>query len=221
VKTGSPKVERYFERTADQFDSLYQESSWWQYRFNRLFRAGLYERVRLTLSELRGMRNFSVLDVGCGSGRNSILFAQAGADRVLGIDFSPRMIELAEQYSRTKSTIGQCEFLKADFTHYEFLETFDVAVALGVFDYVADPYPVLKKMITVANSKVIASFPGISPLRAPLRKLRYSLRNCPLYLYRAQELRALCDQVGFSDYALLPYASSGWLVVGRVRGRTG
>jgi len=37
-----------------------------------------------------------VLDVGCGEGRNTRIFAQAGA-RMTGIDIAPRMIELARE----------------------------------------------------------------------------------------------------------------------------
>jgi hypothetical protein len=43
---------------------------------------------------------------------------------------------------------------------------------VGVFDYVADPVRVLKRMSELANKKVVVSFPGVSPVRAPLRKKR-------------------------------------------------
>jgi len=221
VKPASSKVKQYFHRRADQFDSLYEEDSWWHCQFNRLFRAGLYERVRFTLRELQGMEDFSVLDVGCGSGRNSALFARAGARRVLGIDFSARMIELAEDYCRRKGTTAQCEFVQADFLDYDFREAFDVAVALGVFDYLSDPHTALRKLRAVAKCKIIASFPGVSPVRAPLRKLRYALRSCPVYFYSATQLRELCRQVGLKDYSLVPYASSGWLVVGKNQEESG
>jgi ubiquinone/menaquinone biosynthesis C-methylase UbiE len=210
-------VERYFQKRADEFDALYDESRWW-YRLDRLLRRGLYERVELTLREMRDLGNFSVLDVGCGSGRNAVLFAGAGAGRVVGIDFSSRMIELAKELSRTRGVDARCEFIQADFLEYPATERFDVVAALGVFDYLAEPQAFLERMMQLATRKVIASFPRASLIRAPLRKLRYGLRNCPVYFTTEEKLAALCRTAGLRSFRLVPYASSGLLLVGDVAG---
>lgn len=210
-------VERYFQKWADEFDALYDQTRWW-YRLDRVLRRGLYERVELTLREMRDLGNFSVLDVGCGSGRNAVLFAGAGARRVVGIDFSTRMIELAKALSRARGVDSRCEFIQADFLEYPAPERFDVVVALGVFDYLAEPRGFLERMMQRASRKVIASFPRASLIRAPLRKLRYGLRNCPVYFTTEEKLAELCRNAGLRRFRLVPYASSGLLLVGDLAG---
>jgi len=207
-------VRSYFERTADSFDALYGDHHTWSYRFNRVFRKGLFERIDRTTEAIEGMENFTVLDVGCGSGRNSARFADLGARRVVGIDFSAPMLELARECARVAGVVEQCEFIQADFLDYPFQETFDVVVALGVFDYVADPVRVLKRMTELSDDKVVASFPGISPLRAPLRKLRYALRGCPAYFYTGTRLRQICHEAGLAKFRIDKLPSSGYMLVG-------
>ena len=208
-------VQKYFEDRAAIFDSLYGESNALTRWFNQTFRAALYQRVRFTVDEMSAMRDFSVLDVGCGSGRNSILFVRAGARKVVGVDFSAPMLQLAREYSQRNGVQDACTFVQADFMNHEFGESFDVVCALGVFDYIADPVPFLKRMAGLSNGKVIASFPMRSLLRAPIRKLRYSLRNCPLYFYTEEKLTRAAREAGLTDVALVPMASSGRLLVGR------
>lgn len=210
-------VKTYFERTADDFDALYENSSNLSYRFNQVFRKGLFQRVEKTMQAFAGMEDFSVLDVGCGSGRNSALFAEEGARRVVGIDFSAPMLELAREYTRAKHVADRCEFIQADFLDYSFQGTFDVVVALGVFDYVADPVRFLKRMSELANEKVVASFPGVSPVRAPLRKMRYALKGCPVYFYTGTKLRQICHEAGLGHFRIDKLASSGYMLVGNKR----
>jgi len=54
-------------------------------------------------------------------------------------------------------------------------ESFDISVAMGVFDYLPQPVAFLRKMAAQTNAKVIASFPGHSAVRECLRTLRYRL----------------------------------------------
>lgn len=211
----STKVASYFQRRADKFDALYERERTLHYLANRVFRRGLYQRVELTLAALDGLEDFTVLDVGCGSGRNSALFIEAGARRVVGIDVSPRMVELANQYVRSKDVKG-CEFMVADFLQHELGEKFDAAIALGVFDYTAEPEVWLKRMTGFCQGRVIASFPGTSLLRSPFRKFRYALRNCPVYFYTRQQIEALARHCGLHNVEVARYASSGFLLVGEV-----
>jgi len=201
------KVQRYFEQQAGNFDRLYETGNTWQYLVNRTLRRGLYDRVRLTLLELEQLGPHTVLDVGCGSGRNDPLFIQAGATHVTGIDFSQPMLELAAGFVKASGVAEKCEFIHADLMEHKFAGKFDAVVALGVFDYFAEPLQPLQRMRELANKRVIASFPQVSLVRAPFRKLRYALRNCPLYFYRQQELADLAKQAGLKA-RIVPFASS-------------
>jgi SAM-dependent methyltransferase len=54
-----------------------------------------------TLGQLLGdCRRLSILDAGCGDGFHGRRFMTAGAARVVGVDVSPAMIELARQQER-------------------------------------------------------------------------------------------------------------------------
>lgn len=207
-------VKTYFEETADNFDALYENRRNFSYRFNQIFRKGLFQRIDKTLKAFEGMEDFTVLDMGCGSGRNSALFVERGARRVVGVDFSAPMLELAREYTQSKHVADRCEFIQADFLEYPFREKFDFAVALGVFDYVTDPVRALKRMSELAG-KVVASFPGLSPVRAPLRKMRYALHGCPVYFYTGAKLKQICRDVGLKHFRIERLASSGYMLVGR------
>jgi SAM-dependent methyltransferase len=212
-------VESYFHARAEQFDSLYGPQPRWQRWLNRHFRAGLYERVALALAEMQALTDFSVLDVGCGSGRNTLLFAEAGAREVVGIDFAPNMIALARKISAQHPLAARLKFAEADFSDYEFGRSFDACVALGVFDYLKDPLPVLHKMAALSRRLVIGSFPGISLVRAPLRKARYALRGCPVYFYSHRRLREIFHAAGLPQHRIVP-CSSGFVVVGESQSQT-
>jgi len=43
------------------------------------------------------VRGLTVLDYGCGAGENSVLIAMHGAEKVVGVDISPELIELGRQ----------------------------------------------------------------------------------------------------------------------------
>ena len=206
-------VKTYFEETADNFDALYENRRNFSYRFNQVFRKGLFQRIEKSLKAFEGMEDFTVLDVGCGSGRNSALFVEHGAIRVVGVDFSTPMLDLAREYTRKKQVAARCEFIQTDFLAYPFREHFDFAVALGVFDYVEDPVRVLRRMSELAGT-VVASFPGVSPVRAPLRKMRYALRGCPVYFYTSARLKQICHDAELASFRIDKLASSGYMLVG-------
>lgn len=213
----SIKVKNYFQATTKDFDSLYAEENALKYFLNKISRKGLYERVTLTLKELDEPNSFSVCDIGCGSGRNSVLFAKAGASEVLGIDFSENMIALAKEYSSRNNISEICKFIPMDFLNYSNEEKFDYCIALGVFDYLNDPHAFIKKMKGLSRKKVIISFSGKSLIRAPLRAMRYKLKDCPLYFYDNKMIAELFKKAGFSEYKIIPYSSSGYLGVGMIK----
>lgn len=73
----------------------------------------------------------SALDLGCGTGTNSIYLAQHGLT-VVGIDFSPKAIALAREKARRADVAA--DFHVADVTRLAFLrEPFDLVLDIGCF----------------------------------------------------------------------------------------
>ena len=199
------RVRDYFSRSAVSFDSLYAEqemNGFWRW-VNRRFRRDVYERFVRTMDHVRANDIGSVLDVGCGSGRYAIAFHENGVRRVTGIDIAPDMIELFRAHTEPLAGQGtEFEAVVGDFMAFEPSEPFDLVVAMGFFDYVEDPEPVLAKMRSLARHSVIASFPSISFYRTPIRKVRYAIKRCPVYFYERERVEQLARDVGFPRFVV-------------------
>jgi len=206
------KVKQYFTHSAATFDSLYSESETNSLKrfINRNFRRDIYERFILTMNHVRKHKLKSALDVGCGSGRYACALAQLGVERIVGIDFSPKMVELAvENTSQIPNASEIFEFICSDFTEFQTKEIFDVVLAMGFFDYIKNPIPVLEKMKTLSNHSVIASFPSISIYRTPIRKIRYYFKRCPVYFYDRIKIQSFSLEVGFATNEIVKIKGSG------------
>lgn len=79
----------------------------------------------------------SVLDCGCGTGENALFFASRG-QRVTGIDFLPRPIEIAREKAKSRNLI--VNFLVMDALELDsFPEIVDNAIDSGLFHSFAPP----------------------------------------------------------------------------------
>jgi len=191
------KVRRYFNRNVVAFDSLYSETGPSRVmRFvNQRFRQDIYERFRLAMDHDGEFRPNSVLDVGCGSGQYALALVELGVRRMVGIDFSREMIDLAiRKTHQIRQGGAELEFVCADFMEFQTRERFDLVIAMGFFDYVKDPNVVLRKMKVLSKEFVVASFPSISVYRTPIRKIRYIVKRCPVYFYSRDDIVAFSER---------------------------
>lgn len=206
------KVRQHFTRSAEAFDSLYSEekmSLLW-HLINRWFRSAIYERFILSMNHVSKYKLKTALDVGCGSGRYASALAELGLKKIVGIDLSPKMLELATDYTRGVQGANEIfKFVCCDFIEFHTEETFDVVIAMGLFDYIKDPIPVLAKMRTLSNHSVIASFPYTSFYRTPIRKIRYYFKQCPVYSYDPVKIQSFCSGVGFERHEVVKTEGAG------------
>lgn len=214
-------VRSRFEWDADNFAAIYRlESSPWSRAFNRILRKAIFDRFDITFREAGDVTGKGVLDIGCGSGIYSADFARRGAARVLGVDFSRNMLALARKEAERCGVARVCEFVEGNFADLTFNEKFDVVFAMGVFDYLPNPEPFLRKMAEVSRGKVMASFPAHSLLRGSARRLRYRLTGRgDVHFYSEQDVRSLADRSGFADYRLIhiPSSGGGFVLVGSAK----
>ena len=132
---------------------------------NYSFTKGSEQEVAFLIKELDLKPGMKLLDVGCGPGRHSHLFAKAGIT-VLGVDISQRFVDIA-----STAEVSGATFVRLDARNLEFDKEFDAVISLcqGAFGLagetnrpvpIADPDgEILKKMsqALVAGGKVALS----------------------------------------------------------------
>ena len=211
-------VQDYFERESRRFDAIYnQDKPLGQRLVDRFFRGVILERFRLicTLAPVPGP--WSVLDVGCGSGRFSVALALAGARRVLGIDVASSMIDLANEAAGQMRVADRCEFVVASFLEFQPSERFEIVVATGYLDYLDDPLPHLTRMAAMCSHKMFLSFPKRWEPRVVVRKVRFALERGYVRFYSHAEVVGLMKEAGIpaERYSLIDLGRD-WLAVARV-----
>jgi len=216
--SSSDIVRDHFDRAAERFDAVYERRKpLYQRAIDHLFRRVVVERYRLirNLAPIPG--RWSVLDVGCGSGRYALALAHEGAARVVGVDFSDEMIRLARNAADETGVSSVCEFHVAEFVAFDSDETFDVVVATGYFDYLEDPGSDLRKMVGSCTVRVFASFPKRWEWRVPIRKVRFALSRSFVRFYTRAEVVRLFEEAGVPrDRLSLIDLGRDWIAVARV-----
>ncbi len=212
-------VRQRFERDAQSFDAIYrlERSPFWRW-VNMTLRKAVFERYTITFDQAGDVTGKKILDVGCGSGVYAVDFARRGARRVVGVDFSNNMLNLAAQEAEQHQVADRCTFVQADFLELDLKDTFDISIAMGVFDYVPDQVAFLRKMVALTTGKVIVSFPGHSLFREPARRLRYKLAGKgDIYLYSQDDVERIATEAGLRDKEIIRIHSSGgaFVLVGR------
>jgi SAM-dependent methyltransferase len=203
------RVRKRFRAKARQFDDLYEDER----ALVRLLRPGLRRRRRLAVETVRGYGSPRVLDVGCGSGRIGELVLDAGASYYVGVDFSEPMIELSRE--RLGRFGDRVELITADFSEAPLDGAFDVVLALGLFDYLPNPDAFTRRMFELCarGGSVVGSFPAWSPVKGPVRKVRYEwIGDCPMFNYTRDGLARMFSAEGFDPVEILAPGRSGFLV---------
>lgn len=173
-------VRRLFDGVAPMFDANLVQGLGYR----------LPQQVAERLQAWRPARDFSVLDLGCGTG---LLGRHLGRlyGRLVGVDVSPRMLEQAarlEVYDELLA-VGMAEGLARQPDR-----SFDVVTALDVLVYVGDLAPALPDLVRVLRpgGRLVLSCESAGESEADL-VLRPSLR----YAHRRSHVQALCAAAGF------------------------
>lgn len=194
----------FWDNYSHDFDSIYtHEKSKLSNLMDKLFRHDMYERFQFTLDQSKPISDRSILDVGCGPGYYSLAYAKQGAKKVVGIDYSEKMIQLANERLKKESLKSNCQFLVNDIMDFNSDFRFDISIAIGLFDYTKDPLPILNKMNELTQEKMILSFPRLYTWRAPIRKVRLMMKKLGVYFYSKRKLENLFESAGFNKYKIV------------------
>ena len=201
--TETKDVENFFHGYAADFDSIYghtkKRSSWDKFLDNN-FRKSMRLRYDLVLKYTANPDIKTILDVGCGGGVYCEALLNAGKI-VTGLDIADGMLELAKQKTKNFVTEGKANYVLSGYLEHKFTQQFDAAVLVGFFDYIKTPLEVLKKLETEVTKELLMSFPKSGGFLGWQRKVRYKMRNCPLYYYSKNDLETLFAKMGWQNKA--------------------
>jgi len=193
------KVLAYWNRTVSGFDAIYTgKKPGWARFLDKSLRRDMYQRFDWVMKNSGDLSGKSVCDLGCGTGRYVIAYAQSGARRVVGIDGAPRMVQLASSLIQEAGLQATAEAQEYPILNCPESEVFDITIAVGVFDYTQDAAPFLEKIRKITGSLFLSTFPRYWTYRMPIRRVRLGLLGCPVYFYTAKQIRALHEKTGFA-----------------------
>jgi len=193
----------FWNSEADAFSKIYtHRKSKFSNKLDQIFRKDMYERFQFTIANCEPIKGRTFLDVGCGNALYSLELARKGAAKVVGIDIAEVMIGLCKKSAEDENLSDRCTFIQTDLLEYKPDQKFDVSFGIGLFDYIKNPLPVLTKMREVSTDKAIMAFPRLYTWRAPVRKVRLTLKGCDVYFYSAARIDKLMKDAGFSRHTL-------------------
>ncbi len=207
------QVATFFEGYASSFDSIYghaEKRNFFQRQMDHFFRKTMFLRFKETLKESAKPSLVSILDIGCGPGHYCYEFLKQNK-KVTGLDLSEGMLKIAQQHIQQLPAKAEIKFIQADYLNYSFNQKFDAACLMGFFDYIKDPSDILLKLKKDISKEIYASFPKSGGLLAVQRKIRYRMRNCPLYLYSKKDVTRLMNEAGFKQFEIKD-CSRDWFV---------
>lgn len=191
------QVAEYWNRIAPDFDAIYTGRKNPIARgLDRWLRRDIYQRFEWVMQQAGDVRGKTVCDIGCGSGRFVASLAKRGA-QVTGVDFAPEMLKLAGQLAEQEGVGDRCQFVLNDVLDWKTDQQFDLVIAIGFWDYVADPLPRLQVIRKLTKTTFLSAWPRAGTLRMAIRKVRLKADGCPVYFWHMPEVEDYLRRAGF------------------------
>ena len=129
-------------------------------RENEVNANNLFE-IPALFSMMPDLKDKTILDLGCGFGEHCKRFVESGAKKVVGIDISEKMLEIAKQ-ENADSKITYINMPMENISQLK--EKFDVVISSLAFHYVEDFAGVVKNIFDLLNEDGIFLFSQENPL---------------------------------------------------------
>lgn len=96
----------------------------------------------------------TVIDFGCGRGKQAVEMALLGAEKVIGIDINTERLKMGERLAQEKGVSGKCFFCEST------TEKADIIISKDAFEHFADPLAILNLMafLLKPDGCVLAAF---------------------------------------------------------------
>ena len=195
-----PQVARFWDAAAHEFDAIYSGAgkSALARLLDGFFRQDIYQRFDWVMANAGDVHGKTICDFGCGSGRFVTELAQRGASRVTGVDVAPEMLKLARGLVERGGVDNRCDFVLSDILDWKTNRLFDITIAIGLWDYIADPRQRLLAIRKMTGGGFLSAWPRFWTWRMPVRKLRLQyIRGCPVYFFSESQIRGLLEETGF------------------------
>jgi 2-polyprenyl-3-methyl-5-hydroxy-6-metoxy-1,4-benzoquinol methylase len=197
VKDNIAQVARYWNDTAASFDTIYSgKKSRFARALDLWLRKDMYQRLEWVLNKTGDAKGKTICDLGCGSGRFVVPLAKKGAI-VTGVDIAPDMLKLATQLAAQENVTANCEFICSDLLDWKTDRVFDTSIAIGFWDYIADPASRLKVIRKATRTSFYSAWPRFWTWRMPIRKVRLSTVGCPVYFFTRSQVYRILKEAGF------------------------
>lgn len=113
------------------------------------------------------------------------------------MDFAPEMLKLASQLVSQEGVADRRQFVLNDVIDWKTSESFDLVIAIGFWDYVANPLPRLQVIRQLTGRTFLSAWPRAGTMRAVIRDARLKVAGCPVYFWRKNEVESYLNQAGF------------------------
>jgi SAM-dependent methyltransferase len=166
------------------------------------------QRITEEVLKLVSLRDKRVIDVGCGDGAYTIVLADSGATRVLGVDAADGAIAIAARRAGWRTNVSFKGLSIYDL--YTLQETFDVAVVRGALHHLDRPDEAIQSIVKIAEHVVIVEPNGFNPIVKIIEKCSCYHREHGEKSYSPSLLNKWFSQAGadlelFSYIGFVPY----------------
>ncbi len=163
---------------------------------------------RMMMEHLAIREGATILDVGCGTGQDTLDLAQAvgPGGRVIGVDSSETMLQ--EARARAANAQISVEYVLADAAHLPFADaSFDGCQASRVLGHLCEPELAVAEMVRVARpgARIVAADADMDltvielPDRALVRKMIHAACDQMQQGWIGRQMPRLFRQAGLSD----------------------